>query len=156
MGSGAFLQEIFLTQGLNPGLLHWRQIHYLLNHQHVCAKLLWLCPNLCDPMDCSPSDCSVCGILQARILGWGAISSSKGSSWPRDQTLVFYVSCVGKLVLPVVLLGKTCYYSKCFKLLPINVIDEWFRPVLWCWNGKTDTLWIYTERLSKRFTNSEI
>ena len=37
-----------------------------------------LCPTLCDPMDCSPPASSVHGILQARILDWGAISFSSG------------------------------------------------------------------------------
>ena len=32
------------------------------------------------PMDCRPPDSSVHGILQARILEWVAISSSRGSS----------------------------------------------------------------------------
>ena len=41
---------------------------------------------LCDPMDCSPPGSSVHGILQARILEWAAMLSSRGSSWPRDQT----------------------------------------------------------------------
>ena len=45
---------------------------------------------LCIPMDCSPPGSSVCGILQARILEWVAISSSRGSSQPRDQ---IWVSC---------------------------------------------------------------
>ena len=40
------------------------------------AKLLHSCPTLCDPMDCSPPGSSVCEIFQARILEWGAISSS--------------------------------------------------------------------------------
>ena len=48
-----------------------------------------LCPSLCDPMDCSPLGSSVHGILQARILKWGAIPLSRGSSWPRDQTTSF-------------------------------------------------------------------
>ena len=39
-------------------------------------------------MDCSSPDSSVHGILQARKLVWVAISFSRGSSWPRDQTLV--------------------------------------------------------------------
>ena len=34
------------------------------------------CPTLCDPMDCSPPGSSVHGILQARVLEWGAISFS--------------------------------------------------------------------------------
>ena len=33
------------------------------------------------------------GILQARILEWVAISSSKGSSWLRDQTQVSHIAC---------------------------------------------------------------
>ena len=46
------------------------------------------CPTLWDPMDCSLPDSSLHGILQARILEWVAISFSRGSSWPRDQTQV--------------------------------------------------------------------
>ena len=42
------------------------------------------CPSLRDPMDCSPPGSSVHGILQARILGWVAISFFRGSSRPRD------------------------------------------------------------------------
>ena len=38
----------------------------------------------CGPMDCSPPGSSVHGILQASTLEWGAISSSRGSSQPRD------------------------------------------------------------------------
>ena len=34
------------------------------------------------------------GILQARILEWVAMPSSRGSSQPRDQTRVSYVSCI--------------------------------------------------------------
>ena len=37
-------------------------------------------------MDYSPPGSSVHGISQARILEWGAISFSRGSSWPRDWT----------------------------------------------------------------------
>ena len=43
---------------------------------------------LCDPMDFSPLGSSVHGILQARILEWVVIPSSRGSSPPRDQTCV--------------------------------------------------------------------
>ena len=50
-------------------------------------------------MDCSPPGASVTGILQARILEWVAISSSRGSSWPRDQICVFYISCIGRWIL---------------------------------------------------------
>ena len=46
--------------------------------------------NLCDSMFCSPPGCSVYGIFQARVLEWVAISSSRGSVWPRDRTCVSY------------------------------------------------------------------
>ena len=36
------------------------------------------CPTLCDPVDCSPPGSSVHGILQARILDWVAMPSSRG------------------------------------------------------------------------------
>ena len=49
----------------------------------VCAHS---CPTLCGLMDCSPPGSSVRGIFQARILEWVAISTSRGSSLPRDQT----------------------------------------------------------------------
>ena len=66
----------------------------------VCAQSRQSCPTLCDPMDCRPPD-SVHGILQARILKWVAMPSSRGSSWPRDLTHVsYYVSCIGRQVLP--------------------------------------------------------
>ena len=42
------------------------------------------CPTLSDPMDCSPPGSSVHGVVQARVLEWGAISFSRGSSPPRD------------------------------------------------------------------------
>ena len=43
----------------------------------MCAKLPQSCLILCDPMDCSPPGSSICGISQARILEWVAISFSK-------------------------------------------------------------------------------
>ena len=51
---------------------------------------------LYDPMDCSPPGSSAHCILQARILWWVAISSSRGSSWPRDWTCI---SCTGRQIL---------------------------------------------------------
>ena len=63
------------TQGSNPHflcLLHWQ------------AGSLPLVPP-------KKPEYSVHGILQARILGWVAISFSRGSSQPRDRT---QVSCI--------------------------------------------------------------
>ena len=44
--------------------------------------------NSCDSMDCRPPGPSEHGILQARMLEWFAISFSRGSSRPRDETQV--------------------------------------------------------------------
>ena len=54
----------------------------------MCMLVTQLCLTLCDPMDCSPPGSSVRGILQARILEWVAMSFSRESSQPRDQTRV--------------------------------------------------------------------
>ena len=107
----------FLDQGSNPWLLHWQADSLLLSHlgspvlivirlllwdgYHtcMCAKLLQSCPTLCDPMDCSLPGSFVHGILQAGVLEWVAVSSSRGSSRPRDWTHVSYVSCIGRQVL---------------------------------------------------------
>ena len=69
-----------------------------LNKQFVCmrGKLLQSCLTLCDPTDCSLPGFPVYGILQARILKWVAMPSSRGSSYPRDRTSVSYVSCIGR------------------------------------------------------------
>ena len=45
---------------------------------YVLAKLLQSCPTLCDPMDGSPPGSSVHRILQARVLEWVAMPSSRG------------------------------------------------------------------------------
>ena len=66
-----------------------KQIKIHLADSPVCmhAKSLQSCLTLCDPMDCSLPGSSVQEIFQARILEWVAISSSRGSSQPRDQTV---------------------------------------------------------------------
>ena len=45
-------------------------------------------PTVCNPVDCSLPGSSVHGILQARTLEWVTISSSRGSSRPRDWNCV--------------------------------------------------------------------
>ena len=63
---------------------------------HVCVlSHVWLC----DPMDSSPPGSSVHGILQARILEWVVIPSSRGSSWPRDETWISCTSCNSRQIL---------------------------------------------------------
>ena len=69
---------------------HCWQIHC------VYAKSLQSCPTLCSPMDRSPPGFSVHGILQARILEWVVISSSRRSFQPRDWTRI---SRIGRCIL---------------------------------------------------------
>ena len=64
------------------------------------------CPTLCDPMDRIPPGSSVHGILQARIVEWVAISSSRGSSRPRDRTRISCISCIGGWILYRWAIGK--------------------------------------------------
>ena len=64
------------------------QIRVVLS-QCVCAQS---CLTLCNPLDCSPLSSSVHGILQARLLKWGAIAFSRGSSQLRDQSHNSYIS----------------------------------------------------------------
>ena len=66
------------------------QTHTLSRFSHV---------RLCDPMDCSPPGSSVHEILQARILEWVAVPSSRDSSQPWDQTCISFVSCIGRRAL---------------------------------------------------------
>ena len=91
---------IFPTQGSNPHLLHllhWQMgsLPLMLPGKPIFYLCWWInhsaVSNSCFPMDCSPPGSSVHGISQARILEWVAISFSRGSSWPRDQT---WVSCI--------------------------------------------------------------
>ena len=49
-------------------------------HAHSCLTL-------CDPMNCSPPGSSLHEILQARILEWVAMPSSRGSSQPRIKPM---------------------------------------------------------------------
>ena len=46
----------------------------------VCVKSLQLCLTLCNRTDCNPPDSSVQGVLQARIMEWVAMPSSR-ESW---------------------------------------------------------------------------
>ena len=77
-------------------ILHWfLSPDNLLAMRHKKWKWKWSCSVVSDslrPMDCSPPSSSVHGILQARILEWVAISFSRRSSPPRDQTQVSHIA----------------------------------------------------------------
>ena len=82
------------TQTFSP--YHHLSIHFSHTTTSVYMKVkvlvTQLCPNLCDPVDCSPAGSSVYGILQARMLEWVAIPFSRGSSQPRDRTWVSWIT----------------------------------------------------------------
>ena len=67
---------------------------YILFVQKLLYSLTQLGPTLYDPMDCNLPGSSVHGILQAKILEWVAISPSRGSSLPWDQTCISYISAL--------------------------------------------------------------
>ena len=59
---------------------------------------------------------SIHGIFQARILEWVGISSSRGSSWPRDQTRVSCVSCTAGRFFNAEPLGKPLLPHNCYQI----------------------------------------
>ena len=71
--------------------------HVLFHHHNpliipiCCCLVTKLCPTLCSFMDCSLPGFSVHGIFQGGILEWFAISTSRVSSWPQDQTQVTWI-----------------------------------------------------------------
>ena len=60
---------------------------------HACS-ITKSCPTLYNPTNCSPPGSSV----QARTLEGAAISSSSGSTQPRDQTSISCVCCIGRWI----------------------------------------------------------
>ena len=60
--------------------------------------MLGVCMLSCDPMDCSPPGSSLHRIFQARMLEGIGISSSRGSSQPRDPT-ISCASCIRRQIL---------------------------------------------------------
>ena len=92
-----FFFKVFCSQDINHPTIYDLG-HPQVTHACIHAKSLQSYPTLCDPVDSSPPGSSVHGILQERILEWVAMPSSRGSSRPRDQTCVSYISCTGKWV----------------------------------------------------------
>ena len=83
--------------------------------QHVGILLLTF-PNrslrgvrdFCDPMNSILPGFSVHRISQARKLEWVAVQSSRGSTWPRDQTCI---SCIGRRILYHWFIREACTFQ---------------------------------------------
>ena len=83
-----FVSTYFYLSQLNRALLQ-------INHSNVIQRQKVKVKSLSDPMDpmnCSLPGSSIHGIFQARVLEWVAIAFSRGSSQPRDQTLVSHIA----------------------------------------------------------------
>ena len=90
------------------GNLFWIMFHRPISNTPLPHPVVYSLPSLpwwpsrsvmsdsCDPTDCGPQGSSVLRILQASILEGVAISFSRGSSQPRDQT---QVSCTAESLL---------------------------------------------------------
>ena len=107
---------------------------------HVCS-VFHSYPALWDCLDFSPPVSFVCGIFQARILKWVAISYSRGSSWPRDWIHVSSLSCIGRQIL----YWETKPPSKLYTLLIISVTVLAFK-CLFLWKSLLFLIfwWLFT------------
>jgi len=88
MDRDAWRAAVHVVTKSQTRLSDWTELNWL------CMLLAQLCLTVCDPKDCSHPGSSVHGIFQGRILEWVAISSSRGSSQPRDQIPISCVSCI--------------------------------------------------------------
>ena len=79
MGRSEVILQCFCKERLNQNIaltLLPMPPHLNLSIAAAAAKSLQSCPTLCDPIDGSPAGSPIPGILQARILEWGAIAFS--------------------------------------------------------------------------------
>ena len=86
----------------------------------VKVKVARSCLALCDSMEVSLPGSSVHGILQARILEWAAISSSRESYRPRYRT---WISCIAGRFFTVCSTRETCYKVSALVLLLLKTND---------------------------------
>ena len=96
----------FLSHIVSFSSIHQISLCLTLLETCMCAKSFQACLILCNLVDCGPPVSSVHGILQARILEWGAVPSSRGSLQPRDQTYLSYVSFISRQFFTTSTSGK--------------------------------------------------
>ena len=117
-----FRQTILIPACGSPSLgFHIMHLAYKLNKQGdsvqpwcppfpVLDLSIVPCLVLWGPLDCSLPGSSVHGILQARMLEWVAMSSSRGSSWPRNPAHISHVSCTAGGFFICWAIGETLFY----------------------------------------------
>ena len=108
------------------------------NFVSACILCAQLCLTLCSSMERSLPGSCVHGILQARILEWVAISLSRGSSRPRDWTLISCICCIAGRFLTTEPSGKPHFLW----YMLLNSL----RTVIW------EREWIYSVTISENIT----
>ena len=104
---------------------------------------------ICNPKDWSPPDFSVHGISQTRILEWVAISFSRGSSQPRDWTLVSCVSCTASGFFMIEPPGKLDFTYILYLYILLTTLRQFFSlhttclPCFISWHTCTMLISIY-------------
>ena len=111
--------------GLESTWLNYLSLPSFLSIAFVCRCCLVTksCLTLCDPMDCSLPGSSSMEFPRQEHWEWIAISSSRGSSQPRDRIHVSCVSCIGRqTLLPLRHLGRPRFiYGRCLNSEPRSI-----------------------------------
>ena len=91
---------------------------------YECAKLLQSCLTLCNPMDCGPPSSPVHGILQARILEWVVMPSSRGIFLTQglNPSLLCLLLQQGGSLPQVPSVKGTVYLNKNYTYLYVQII----------------------------------
>ena len=115
---------------LYPGTYYLTSLNFsfmFLKHVVIVQLLTHVC--LCGPMNCNMPGFSAHGISQARILEWGAISSSR-ESHPQGSNPSFLCLLHWQLdSLPLSHLGSPCFLKMFFQIGPglfTNADAVWF------------------------------
>ena len=103
-----------------------------------CTQSLQSYPTLCNPMDCSSPGSSVHGILQARILQWVAVPSSRGffTAWAIKEAYIYIYNVCHVIFVHSFVDG----HSGCFHILVIVnnaatsiwVLVSFWVSINWC------------------------
>ena len=108
----------FSTHHLNESypILRGKLFHWCVRAQPLQSCLTLQC------MNWSPPGSSVHGILQAKILEWVAMPSSRRSSWPCDRT---HISCFAGWFFTAEPLGKPLSLVRKLKLKEVTTAKKW-------------------------------
>ena len=142
----------------------YQEADHMILYSHLLKNFLQVvvihtvtqsCPTRWDPTDYSPPDFSLHGILQARILEWVAMPSSRGSSqtscWTQvtgiaDRFFTIWaatshsVSSVSQSCLTLCNLMDFSapvfpVHCQLLELAQTCPLSWWCHPTIWCWKG---------------------